>query len=351
MNGLMALGFVKDAEASTDYRAVPPWLPAYLAGRRHYGAVCVQPVLVPADSSSDPVHCSLGLYDDEWGRLSTGRYEIAISERVTAAEPLDALHAAFALGGRSQDALVLLKIGPQDIPERRALTAGEIDRITKANLPHLGDQAQFGRFFSFGHARTPEWDDRVWRCFSALLDDAKATRAAHYLGSAISHVSLIAGPVDDSFAEFEEMPTPIREQVLVESSIQDCLKTVETVYGGMLSRDKPQVAKKLTALGIDPVEVCGFARPQYREEPLVDKLMRLRDVRDSKAAHGGTAESRRNSLYDLCDFQHAAAHVVLQHLFRGSPEALNAGPRDTPRSVDDRVMELARAGAYPQRRR
>ncbi len=122
------------------------------------------------------------------------------------------------------------------------------------------------------------------------------------------------------------MPSRIREQVGIESSIQNCLKAIETLYGGMLSRSELRVAAKLVEIGIDPAEICGFKRPHYTQGTMIEKLMALRDARDSRAAHGTSADERLNSLHELCDFQHLTSTMIWRAIAKGNDDLLTGHP-------------------------
>jgi hypothetical protein len=88
------------------------------------------------------------------------------------------------------------------------------------------------------------------------------------------------------------------------------LKAVETLYGGTLSGKENRISMRLTELGVDPTEICGFDRPQYTQDTVLKKVLDLRDARNGRAAHGTSADERLNSLYDLCDFQHLTSLLL-----------------------------------------
>lgn len=289
---------------------------------------------------------------DGWGGMSTGRYHVRIAETGGDVQPLDALHSALALLGRTSEDSLFFPVTSADIPATRVMTAAAIDRIKSDSRLDHARHVSFSIYFSSSSSGGTHWDDFLWRIFSAMLLNPTATRAAHYLRSAFKDVHLLAGPVDDDYSEFEDMPSQIVEQVQIETSIQDCLKTIETLNGGPLTRDTPRIARKLETFGIAAGEHCGFSRPQYRQERIIDKVVRLRDARDRRAAHGGrTSEARRNSLYELCDFQHLAKTVLWRYLFRDDPDARKGEPLTLPLALDRHVLELGETGAYATRRR
>jgi hypothetical protein len=98
INYFSAFGYVGPLKDwSWDYRdpdlSKPPRaLARYLASRRRYGMVEVQPLLVPSNSGEDPLAGRLG-YEEEWGYISTGRYSITLHD-TTNVDLLDAKRSA-----------------------------------------------------------------------------------------------------------------------------------------------------------------------------------------------------------------------------------------------------------------
>lgn len=316
----------------------PKALARYLASRRCYGTVDVQPVLVPSNPGADPLDGRLG-YEEEWGFISTGRYSITLHER-TNVDLLDAIHAAMALLRQTLDGddILLMPLEPDDMPATRILSGEAIDSIARRRLP--AHSAEVAPLICFQQSASSgmHFDDFLWRLCDRLVRRSSYTRAALYLRAAIGHVYLINGPVDDYHAWFEEMPSRIREQVQIESSIQDCLKAVETLYGGMLSRSETRLAGKLVEIGVDPDEICGFKRPRYEQSTMLTKLLLLREARDSRAAHGTSAEERLNSLYELCDFQHLVSTILWRTIGKGDDELLAGTPCEKPLRLDQMLM-------------
>jgi hypothetical protein len=344
LNYLSAFGHVGDIKQwNWNYNdktlSKPPRaLARYLASRRLYGAVEVQPILVPLGPGSDPLAGSL-TFDSEWGSLSTGRYVVTV-HRQGPVDLLDAIHAAIALLRQTvdEDDLLLIPLEAEDSPATRVLSSEAFDSLAHRRLPlHSAQTApliSFSEFASYGI----HFDDFLWRLTERLIKRVAYTRAALYFRSAIKHVYVISGPVDDYHESFEEMPSRIREQVGIESSIQDCLKAIETLYGGMLSRSETRVAAKLVEIGIDPAETCGFKRPHYTQGTVLEKLIALRDARDSRAAHGTSSDERLNSLYELCDFQHLTSTIIWRAIAEGNEDLLSGHPLLPPLQVDSALV-------------
>jgi hypothetical protein len=315
LNHFSAIGHIGSAENWTwDYKRLskpPRALPRYLASRRRYGVIEVQPVAIPQGPDLDPLAGSLGVDDDEWGFLSTGRYTIALSGH-SALDLLDVIHASLALLRQTvdDDDLMLIPVEAEDIPETRVITSESFDALARRRLPMHSAQTAPLIAFSLSVNYGLHFDDYLWRLCDLLLKRVAHARAALYFRSAIRHVFLQSGPVDDYHASFEEMPSRIREQAAIESSITDCLKAVETIYGGPLSGKANRISMRLTELGVDPTEICGFSRPPYTQDTVLKKVLDLRDARNSRAAHGTSADERLNSLYDLCDFQHLTSLLL-----------------------------------------
>jgi hypothetical protein len=299
----------------------------------------VQPVAIPQGPGLDPLAGSLGVEDDEYGFLSTGRYTISLSGH-SALDLLDIIHASLALLRQTvdDDDLMLIPVEEGDLPETRVITSKSFDALARRRLPMHSAQTAPLIAFSLSENYGLHFDDCLWRLCDLLLNHVAHTRAALYFRSAIRHVFLQSGPVDDYHASFEEMPSLIREQAAMESSITDCLKAVETLYGGMLPRDDNRIATRLKTLGVDPTEICGFKRPQYSQDTVLAKILDLRHARDSRAAHGSSAEERLNSLYDLCDFQHLTSLLLWRVIAKGDERLLNNETSRPAFDFDEEVM-------------
>jgi hypothetical protein len=113
----------------------PRALARYLASRRVYGTVEVQPVLVPSGPGRDPLAGSLA-FDSEWGSLSTGRYVITVRNQ-SSVDLLDVIHAAIALLRRTvdDDDLLLIPLEEEDLPETRVLSSEAFDALARRRLP------------------------------------------------------------------------------------------------------------------------------------------------------------------------------------------------------------------------
>ncbi len=344
LNYLSALGKVGDLEHwrwnhDTKGPLKPPSaLAQYLASCRRYGSVEVQPVLVPSGTGRDPVAGRLS-FESGWGSLATGRYIVTL-QRPSSVDLLDGIHAALALLRQSldNDDLLLIPVEADDIPETRIFTSDAFDKFAHRRLPlHFAQTAPlvlFSESASFGL----HFDDFLWRMCDLLIKRPAYTRAALYFRSAIRHVYLMSGPVETFHDSFEEMPSRISEQVAIESSIQDCLKAVEALYGGMLARSETRVAARLRELGVDPTAICGFKRPHYTQGTIIKKLIALRALRDSSAAHGTSADERLNSLYELCDFQHLTSTIIWRAVAAGDEDLLSGEPLVPPHEVDAALM-------------
>jgi hypothetical protein len=343
LNHFAALGHVGSYKhwSWSEYRdqpAPPRNLARYLASRRRYGNVEVQPVLIPQAPGSSPLAGSLA-YEHEWGSVSTGRYQVTL--HTTSVDLLDVIHSAMAMLKRAEDddALVLIPVEVSDVPEARVLTSNAFDELARRRLPLHSAQTAPLISFNLAASNDMHFDDFLWRLCDRLSTNPALVRSALYLRSAIRNVYLIYGPVDDYHELFEEMPSPLREQVRIESSIQDCLKAVETLYGGMLpTNNDNRVAARLKSLGVDPSERCGFSRHPYKQATILKKLLALRDARNRGAAHGGSAAQRLNSLYDLCDYQHLASTILWGVVCKGEERLLTGRPLEKPLVLDETLL-------------
>ncbi|MEM7196012.1 MAG: hypothetical protein AAF402_13765 [Pseudomonadota bacterium] len=111
------------------------------------------------------------------------------------------------------------------------------------------------------------------------------------------------------------VPLTISESVKVEIALHHFYKVIETIYGGALPRmpqGNERLLQKFEKIGIDLNEVVGFPHENAHEEPIIDKISKLRGARDERAAHGGAKLDRKSTYYELIDAQEMSRYLLLK---------------------------------------
>lgn len=83
----------------------------------------------------------------------------------------------------------------------------------------------------------------------------------------------------------DERPVTRIDQARAEQSIQNTYKAFEALIGGQAPKDRSKFARRLTDLGIDPS--ASIRLPDGAQDTLIERLVRLWDLRSTRAAHGG----------------------------------------------------------------
>lgn len=99
---------------------------------------------------------------------------------------------------------------------------------------------------------------------------------------------------------------------------------MEAIYGGMLASDWQQVEQRFGRRGVDLQQLGGFQvhTTSHGVEPLIQKLERLKEARNDRAAHGRIHSNRRSTYYELMDYQTLASRALegfLRHKYPNYP--------------------------------
>jgi hypothetical protein len=80
----------------------------------------------------------------------------------------------------------------------------------------------------------------------------------------------------------------------------------------------------LAEQGINTAELAGYTTHGiFQKEPVLEKIKRLKRARDDRAAHGRIHENRRNTYYELMDYQELVTNLLIKHIQKKYPGALN----------------------------
>jgi hypothetical protein len=114
----------------------------------------------------------------------------------------------------------------------------------------------------------------------------------------------------------DERPPTYYARARLEQSFHNAFKTVEALLGGEPGWSSAALCKRLTACGIDPDRKPHI--PDGRGETVLERLLKLVDVRDKRSAHGGrTGGDRRLTFYDLVEMQWVAGEMITETIEAG----------------------------------
>ena len=157
-----------------------------------------------------------------------------------------------------------------------------------------------------GSVHMPEWVlAEVWRILPAILDE-DLFNAAHFYQASVKEYCFLGDDIDEVLAEPDRIPASHHDRARAENSLQNAFKAVEAVIGDP-PKDDARFLGKLKGVGINPSEMIGYEK----KEPIPEKIRKMNEARDTKAAHGKTPPGRSITYYELMDFQACTRHVVL----------------------------------------
>jgi hypothetical protein len=119
--------------------------------------------------------------------------------------------------------------------------------------------------------------------------------------------------IGEVLAEPDEGPRTPFDQAQAEQCFQNAYKALEALLGGQPSKDEAKLRARLVDAGVDPNRV-----PRLPDETatVLQRVMRFREVRDTKAAHGGrtAATSRQLTYFDLMEAQWVVGEMIVEVL-------------------------------------
>jgi len=112
----------------------------------------------------------------------------------------------------------------------------------------------------------------------------------------------------------DDAPQSAIDRVRIEESFHNCFKAVEAVLGGLPPKKPHRLRPRLITAGIDPDETDGY--PCRAEETMLARVVRFRETRDKRSAHGGRTgvASRKITFFELMDAQRATGLAIYRSL-------------------------------------
>jgi hypothetical protein len=320
--GLMAFGRISSGE----YPMKPSSIGEYLASDRGYAKIKIQPLIVETEESLKHPWVFSPCIGYSMVASARGMYEIRLLDpNLDASDLTDALHGMMAvLRGAPPDELFVIPIAENSIPPSRTICLDDAVGFYKSMLPHTSSEEDYRSVFRGGWCRAPDYDANLWQLVASVIGDKQLVYASLFLQAAVEKCSFSGDEIENVILDHQEAPGRITDAVDVENAIHNAYKVVEAIYGGVLPSDWRKVAHGLADQGIDTAELAGYTMHNvFLREPLLEKIKRLKHARDDRAAHGRIHQNRRNTYYELMDFQELARALLIKYIQKKYPETLH----------------------------
>lgn len=298
----------------------------YLASCRKYEKIEIQPLIVQTEKSLERGWFASPCIGYSMVASYQGMYEIRLRDPdLDASDLTDALHGMMAvLGGPPREELFVIPVEENSIPPSRIISLDDAVSFYRLMLPHASVDNDDNAVFRGRWGRTPDFDADLWQLVASVIGDEQLVYASLFLRVALEKHSFSGDELESVILRHQEAPCRILEAIDVENGIHNAYKIVEAIYGGTLDRDWRQVARRLAEQGIDTAELAGYTTHGiFQREPVLEKIKRLKHARDDRAAHGRIHENRRNTYYELMDSQELVRNLLIRHIQKKYPEALN----------------------------
>jgi hypothetical protein len=293
--------------------------PSYLSSKRNYKNFYLKPVILEHPdgknngvsisyidkSKNDPSLNVVGLsYQNSRYMLTTktdafNRFSI-----------IDSLNATMAiiLGATDSGNINIVEITETRIAEGRSLASIDLRKYV-AKQAGLTESAYIDNstwhYQSFGL----ECNLKVFEVADLIIGDKKLLYASMFYREAVLCINEEIGSPDDYMNSENEKPLSISEAVKLEGALHGFYKVLEAIYGGVLASKQDKVLKTFESNNVDLNHVVPnfFAK---QEEKAIEKVIRLRALRNERAAHGGGFENRASTYAELYDSQQLALNIL-----------------------------------------
>ncbi len=151
----------------------------------------------------------------------------------------------------------------------------------------------------------------ITKCFSCLpcvVASLDLFNACHFYRESLGNFEFVGDAITEVLQEPEGYPETKELQVKAETALHSAYKAIEAIVGEP-GRNKRRNEQRLQEWGINPYKRVGFGS---RRMPLLSKLLRLQQLRDSAVAHGKRTRGKPITYYEIMDAQYLAQAVILE---------------------------------------
>jgi hypothetical protein len=300
----------------------------FIRGLRDYGKFQLRPIGVqyqPSRSVWDGWSTSPRENDLACVSARQSIYHLAIADDALAEEDVtDCLIGVQALMyDFVPEDYTLVPIEPSEIPASRVIPMELAVDMYCRKLGLHADYDEHSKLLATKHTRGYEWDERLWGSIGYVMGDEQVVYALLFLRAAFEHLMFYGDEFENAIRFQKAKAHRIKEAVDIENSIHNCYKVMEAVYGGTLANDWQQVERVFQQRGVDLQQLGGFTTQWGKsgEEPLIEKLKKLKWARDDRAAHGRIHANRRSTYYELLDYQMLASITLRAYVKYKYPAA------------------------------
>jgi hypothetical protein len=309
-----------ETESLTDYDKPHMTIPhSYLSSKRDYDNFYLKPVILehPDDkrngvaiscldkSKNDPSLNVLGLsYQNSRYVLTT---KTAAFNRFSIIDSLNATMAII-LDATDSGNINIVEIAETRVAEGRLLAGIDLRKYLakQAGLPESAYiDKSIWNYQSFGL----EYNLKLFEVADLIIGDKKLLYASMFYREAVLCVNEEIGSPDDYMNSENEKPLTISEAVKLEGALHGFYKVLETIYGGMMKSERSKILRTFETNDIDLNQIVqnSFAD---REEKAIDKVTKLKALRNERAAHGKYFENRASTYAELYDNQQLALSIL-----------------------------------------
>lgn len=320
INGLMAHFFTEhDNKTSICSRDID--IDNYLSAKRDLTNIRLAPILIELEQQKcDVAHSefvrklniSLHLYDGKMIGVTydKARHHLKLKNDSFSKQYIsDALNAAISLVTMSfVDTLTIIPISEKDLPENRKVPYSTFVRwlAKEYEIPVESLSTESLSSSSFGAIK----DHECLELLDRLLGDEKLLYPLLFFREGLKDSTEIIFDEREIIESRGSKPLTLSESVKMENCIHNFYKAIEASYGGNLPQDETKIIDKFKVKGVDTEELVGFEREDLVKEKVVKKIIKLRNTRNFKSAHGRIAGDRKSSYYEVLDFQYLCRHVL-----------------------------------------
>ena len=167
----------------------------------------------------------------------------------------------------------------------------------------------------------------AWKLLPVVILDPYFD-AVHFYQASINDFCFLGDAISEVLYGDISQPVSRSEFARAENAVLNAFKAVEAIVGDPPKDDK-KFLKKLWEVGIDPSMMVGYMsrgldKGMTEREPIAEKIRKMSNVRDKKAAHGSTKSDRRITYFEIMDFQalaEAVVRIALEHQLKRQNES------------------------------